>query len=431
MKALVGRVRGWTLWGLPRRAVAYVLLVDLAAAAAIGYGLWSTSLRGYDVLTFGVLVACGCVSVEASRRIGTPSNRTNRSYKDLLSAWTLPIALLLPPVYAALAPIPLYLLTQVRVTRLPPVKRTFNTAAVGLEGFGAAMVYGLVAGHPDGLSRIGSPVGDPRTLAAMVAAAAVGVVFNDVLVAGVIRLVTPGTSLFRLVLDRDDLATDGGERGMGIVVAVCWTVQPLLVLAAVPPILLLQRALLHAELQEAARTDGKTRLANPAYWREVADRAVTRAAAGKLPLAVLIIDIDHFKVVNDTHGHLVGDEVLAAVAMALSGGVRPRDLVGRFGGEEFVVLLPGADLRLAQRTGERLRQRVESLPLHVGPGMPPVRVTVSIGVAALATTSPDLSTLLETADTALYAAKADGRNRVRTAGPVVDERSILGDIPAA
>lgn len=407
--------RTWALWRLPRRALGYVLAVEFAAALALVLGTWTAPFRAGDVVTFAVLVGCGALSIEVSRRVGVPSNRGNQLYKDLLSAWTLPIALLLPPVYALLAPVPLYLHTQLRVARVPPVKRTFNVAAIGLAGYVTATTHELLAGHgpPYELATL---VGTPRAIAATGVAAIVGALVNILLVAGVIRRVAPATPMRQLIADRDRVVTDAAEIGMGVVTAVCWLAAPVLVLVLLPPVLLLQRTLLHAELQEAARTDAKTRLANPEYWRHVATREVARALRGNGRLAVLLLDIDHFKRINDSHGHLVGDQVLAGLAATLTESVRPSDLVGRFGGEEFAVLLPGATLPAAARTAERIRSRVERHPVPVADGRPQLRLTVSVGAAALRSDVADLGGLLESADLALYAAKAAGRNAVRLAG---------------
>jgi diguanylate cyclase (GGDEF)-like protein len=173
--------------------------------------------------------------------------------------------------------------------------------------------------------------------------------------------------------------------------------------------------LLLAEFRDAARLDAKTGLANSGYWREVAERELTRARSGGEQVAILLVDIDHFKSVNDRYGHLTGDEVLRAVANGLTEGLRPRDLVGRFGGEEFVVLLAGSDLEQAQHTAERLRADVAAVAVATSNRPDRVQVTVSVGVAAFRDSGHSVLELLDAADTALYAAKHAGRNCVRVA----------------
>ena len=117
----------------------------------------------------------------------------------------------------------------------------------------------------------------------------------------------------------------------------------------------LRRSLMHQQLAAAARTDPKTGLLNATGWQREADAEVARALRTGTPLALLLVDVDHFKRVNDNHGHLIGDEVLRALTAELRRQVRESDVVGRFGGEEFTVLLPGTDDAGAYGIAERLR----------------------------------------------------------------------------
>jgi len=140
-------------------------------------------------------------------------------------------------------------------------------------------------------------------------------------------------------------------------------------------------------------------------------------------LAVLMVDVDHFKTVNDQHGHLVGDAVLREVTRRLSAAVRAYDSVGRYGGEEFLVLVPGCDSCDMLENAERLRRAIADQPIETVAG--PLAVTVSLGAASIRPTiddHPSFEGLLRAADDALYEAKAKGRNRVESAGaqlPVV------------
>lgn len=203
---------------------------------------------------------------------------------------------------------------------------------------------------------------------------------------------------------------DAVELCVGITVAILVQLSPLLLAIAVPPTLLLQRSLLYQQLQTAARTDPKTGLLNAPTWEQAAVNEISRARSTQGRTAVLIIDIDHFKRVNDSHGHLFGDQVLLGVATTIAQELRQSDLLGRFGGEEFVVLLPGADIEEAGRVAERLRARVGGMEIAVD-GVP-VAITVSVGVAVAGDHGDDLVELLTAADLALYRAKETGRNRV-------------------
>jgi len=182
-----------------------------------------------------------------------------------------------------------------------------------------------------------------------------------------------------------------------------------LCLLVVVPTIALLRGVIGRELEAAARFDAKTGLLNAAAWEELTRRELVRAQRGGHPVAVLLVDIDRFKAVNDRHGHLVGDAVLRDVAGALSGGVRASDAVGRFGGEEFVVVLPEAGAGEALRIAERLRLRIGDLSVLLSGDAP---LSASIGVACAPLDGTELTDLMLAADAALYRAKERGRNRV-------------------
>lgn len=171
---------------------------------------------------------------------------------------------------------------------------------------------------------------------------------------------------------------------------------------------------LEAELRRMATTDALCEVANRRYLLEQAEMETQRCKSSSRPLSVLCLDIDHFKAVNDRHGHAAGDRVLQAVARALVETVRPQvDLVARVGGEEFVILLPGTTFEEAQLQAERVRQSVQAASTATTASGGSLSVTCSIGVASL-DTKESFSSLLNRGDRALYRAKEQGRNRVRT-----------------
>jgi diguanylate cyclase (GGDEF)-like protein len=172
---------------------------------------------------------------------------------------------------------------------------------------------------------------------------------------------------------------------------------------------------MHSQLVAEARVDSKTGLLNAATWERESTAEINRAMRTHSPLAVALLDIDHFKAVNDTHGHLAGDKVLRAVSDALGGLLRTYDLAGRFGGEEFVVLLPQTGEADARQIAERLRAHIGSLsvPVTDAPDAASISVTVSIGLATLDVGRREITELLAAADAALYYAKETGRDRVR------------------
>jgi diguanylate cyclase (GGDEF)-like protein len=178
--------------------------------------------------------------------------------------------------------------------------------------------------------------------------------------------------------------------------------------------LMVRRFMMHAQLVAQSRIDTKTGLLNASTWEREASVEIVRALRTGIPLALALADIDHFKMVNDTYGHLVGDKALRAVTDGLRGQLRSYDLAGRFGGEEFVILLPHARESDALNIAERLRAHVASLSIPVGDDSesgPAVKVTISVGVASLGGVTRELADLVAAADAALYCAKEAGRNR--------------------
>jgi len=181
--------------------------------------------------------------------------------------------------------------------------------------------------------------------------------------------------------------------------------------------LALQNAITFDRLSTMAVTDSLTGLHNHRFCEEFVRKHLMAAQRSKRNCGFLLVDIDHFKGFNDRFGHQAGDAVLRGVATALLASIRAADLAGRYGGEEFMVALPGADLPTAQVVAERIRQNI--LEISIG-GTTDERVSASIGVSGYPECATNLTQLFASADVALYAAKAAGRNRVVTA-PKIEE----------
>lgn len=162
---------------------------------------------------------------------------------------------------------------------------------------------------------------------------------------------------------------------------------------------------------ELAVTDQLTGLHNRRYMRVQLESFVKRANMGGGPVSVLLCDIDHFKRVNDIHGHAAGDDVLREFGRRLNENIRPTDLACRYGGEEFVVIMPETTQALAQQAGERLRQIISGTPFTINRG-DALKITMSGGVATVIPPEDTLDLLLKRADDALYRAKSAGRNRI-------------------
>ncbi|MFC0038708.1 sensor domain-containing diguanylate cyclase [Actinomadura rayongensis] len=392
------------LSGRPSVTAVYVSVVIAVHVSLTVAALLEAPLRLNDLGTFGAILACGVVCIEASRRLGMPAGVA----RDLLSAWWLPAALLLPPAYALVVPIPLQLLLQFRVRRTLLYRRLLLMAAHGIAAAVASVLFHLVV--PDPLAGTDWVVDVTPGIPVAVGCAVLFTVISTFIVAIAAHAANPESGWKDVLWTRESLLLDLVELCVGVTVSICATISLGLLLLALPPAVLLQRSLMHQQLQAAARTDAKTGLLNAVAWQREADTELSRAQRGHESLALLLIDIDYFKRVNDTHGHLVGDQVLIGVASTLCHQLRDYDIVGRFGGEEFVVLLPGADTVEACRVAERLRGRVRRLAVPAEEGT--VSVTISIGVALFRMHGADMIEMLAAADLALYRAKQSGRDRV-------------------
>jgi ATP-binding cassette ChvD family protein len=404
----------WPLFANSVPAICYMLAVLTGYCVLAGFELASTPLRRPDLVLFAALMACGAVCVEATRRLGQPAGVS----RDLLSAWWLPVALLLPPAYALAAPAFLGVLFYLRVRRGPVYRRALSTAALGLAGSCASVLFRWLApvapqAGPAGWLTYPGPrewFARPQQAGVAVCCAVVFAVLNTCLIALAAWLAESDGKLADMMWDRERMLLDLTETCVGVLVTIACALSALLLCVALPPVLLLQRSLLHQQLKAAARTDAKTGLLNAATWQREADQEIARALRREEPVAVLLTDIDHFKKVNDTHGHLIGDDVLRGLAAELRQQVRETDLVGRFGGEEFAILLPDTTVEEACRIAERLRRGAGLI--QVLAEQTAVGVTISVGVSALGQHGHDLFELLATADLALYRAKNTGRDRV-------------------
>jgi len=404
----MGSVRAWPVLSLPKWSRRFVLAVPVAAAIGTGFAAASTPWRVSQVPLFAALLACGAVAIEAMRQVRTPHGTAVR---DMQPVWYLVIAVLLPPVYAALAPIPLTALKQWRVRRNLVHRRVFSAAANSL-GYGCASVVFHIS--PAVGSDPGSGTHALAWTAAVAACELVGRIINTGLIATAVRLSDPVSRIRDMLFTRDTALSDLIELSLGVITVLVVSIDPVLMICVLPSVVLQRRFLMHAQLVAEARIDSKTGLLNAAAWQREAVTELSRASRGRARPSVAMIDVDHFKRVNDTHGHLAGDLVLRAIADRLKAQLRADDLIGRFGGEEFAILLPGTGSIEAGRIAERLRASIADEPIAIGDGRSDglrAVVTISVGVAAIAAAC-DLNDLIAAADSAVYRAKNAGRNRV-------------------
>ena len=409
------RLAGWALWRLPPALRWYVTAVIAAAAAAAVIAALLTTWRARDGVLFGLLACFGAAAVELTRRTTEPAGHI----KDVHGIWLIPVALLLPPVYSLAAPAITFALLQFRTRRTIVHRQVFSAAATGLALAAASAAAGVTRSRLPWLWPGPAAHTGPWLLAAA-GCALVWSVGSQALVIGAVKLSDRTVSIRTQLLTREPLLNDACELAAGLLLAAAVAAaSAVLLLPALPLVIVLQRSCRHAQLLSGARIDAKTGLLNAAAWRTEAAVQLTRAERTGSPAAVAIADLDHFKAINDTHGHLAGDAVLAAAAATLRTGLRPYDLLGRFGGEEFTILLPGTGAAEALQVADRIRASLAACPIPAVAPRDPLHVTISIGIAATASlASYDLNDLLTAADAALYTAKNAGRNTTRlAAGP--------------
>jgi diguanylate cyclase (GGDEF)-like protein len=403
--ALRSPVRGWPVWQLPRWLAACVTAVIAAYAAAVAGALASTPVRPGDLRLCAVFIGCGAASVELTHRAGEREGLA----RDVYAIWDLPAAVLLPPLYALVIPLPRALLTEWRIRRTLLHRRAYSTAAPCLANAAASLVFRSTLPALCGGGGSGGHAPTWITLAA--GCGLISMAIQACLILPPFKATAaPGTQLRSLVLGQEAVCNQVTELCLAVLTTFAAAHSALALVVALPLVIVLQRSLRHASLAAAARTDAKTGLLNAGAWQREAALEVTRARA-QTPLAVAIADIDHFKAVNDTCGHLAGDAVLAAVSAAMRDLLRDCDLCGRFGGEEFALLLPRTAAAQALEITERIRQGISQLAIPRD-GTAAIRVTISIGVAVPSQARRTLDDLLAAADHALYQAKRSGRDRV-------------------
>jgi diguanylate cyclase (GGDEF)-like protein len=398
-------VRDWPLWTLRRPALAYWLLVDAGALAMVVYVIASSPQpEPGEIARFAAIAGtAGVVIIGSSiysHRIGESERNPWAAHLCYLTAGViaLPCNLLVLLLFGPA-------LHGVLASRPDSHRWVFTLSATALSLFGTRYLIGWAK---------------PETeLLVMVFGAAVLLIVRAGIIALGLKLRSPHAPADEVVGEPIDAVLGIVAVSIGGLMGFVAAATPVHALMAAAPMALLERAAQLPHWRRSAQRDAKTGLANAVHWDGRARYELAKARVRDRPMAVMLLDLDHFKRVNDRIGHLAGDAALSAIALLLSGTVRRGDLVGRFGGEEFVVLLPDAEPAIARSVAQRVRHAVADLAVttvgtdgreHLLTGL-----TVSIGVATTQRFGYELPDLLVAADAALLAAKGYGRNLVEMA----------------
>jgi diguanylate cyclase (GGDEF)-like protein len=410
-RRVLERLSSWQIWIIPNPLRSYVLGVTAMGAGscvtAAVVNAWTVS----DLARFAALLACAVVAIEATRHVKEIHGALSR---DLQTVWYLAIAVGLPPAYAFLAPAPLTVYKLWRMPQMIVYRRVFSNATLSLAYGCASLTFhyfpkDIAGAHPGT---------DSHALAWTGAVAFCGIIgwlINHVLLLVAIKLSDPTARFRELLGTRESITSDLVELSLAVTVSLIVAINAVLMVLALPSIVLYRRYLMNAQRIAHARMDADTGLLNAVTWRREATAEFSRAQRTHAPLAVAMVDIDHFKSINETTGQAVGDQLLRDIAGMMREQLPGHDLIGRFGGQEFAILLPQTSREEARHLSERLRDRIAGEPIAIESGSHAgyvFRLTVSIGVAVLNESRRALAELIGEADWALDRAKSTGWSKV-------------------
>ncbi len=411
--------RRWELRSVPASARIFLLVVELAALAVTVRLLMTESMTASDWKRFAVLAVMALGYAEAGARVERLkrylSPGGDKVVSNQASVWAFAAVLTLPAGWAGTLIALLYLQAMVQRSRDKtgvPYRVVFAGSTMILSAEAASAVLGAFG------------TGDPLRVGLLASAAVVLALVSFTLVnfwllLGGMWLTRRPPSLRSLLPDTEAFSYEFATLVLGIVTAEFLVHTPALTPVAIILAAYLHRSSLVNSLHRAARTDTKTGLPNLTAWTQHAEAVLSHSQRHRQPVTVLFCDLDDFKAVNDTHGHLVGDQVLVAVAQTLRRELRGHDGIGRFGGDEFVVVLDSVDPAETQQIAARLRSAIGALEFDND-----LRISVSLGIAHHAPDQvrPDLQELLREADSDLRTVKSSRPSQVQRATP--DPRTL-------
>jgi diguanylate cyclase (GGDEF)-like protein len=378
-----------------------VLLMGLALSVIAVSGIAPAQenwLAGAILTTLAIVTQL--LDVESGRQI----------YYPHLFCFFAGLLLLSPGLFVGLVLVP-HLVEWVykRATGNPNLRdwylQPFNISAHVIAGISAALLYRLLSGGSLTLYT-------GAAVMAALAAAAAYMLLNHLLI-GLALFFARGLSWQQSqIMGVDSLLSDFVVLLMGYTTAILWNSNPWLITLALAPLVTIQRALMVPGLKQAAALDSKTGLLNAQNFNKHFQAELDRARRFDHPLAVIMADLDLLREINNSYGHLAGDSVIIGLSRIIREQTREYDLAGRFGGEEFALVLPETNLQAALSFAERLRRTVEATPFLAPASDELVRATLSLGVACFPEHGVTITELTHAADVALYEAKFRGRNCV-------------------
>jgi diguanylate cyclase (GGDEF)-like protein len=408
---LVRNVQAWQLWELAPSSRSYILFITILPFVIVPFAAVQTHWRWSQIVIFLALLACGAVALESTRVV---SEAHGTVLRDLQTVWYLAIAITLPPVYALLAPLPLTAYRLWRIRRGRVYRRVFSSATISLAYGATCLVFHEVPRSVAGAS----PGSDSHALiwtGVVAGCGALAWIINNGLLLVAILLIDPQAGIRAMFGSREALTFDFTELSLAVSLSLVIAINPVLMALGLPTIVLYRRYLMSAQLVMQARIDAKTGLLNAGTWQREAEVELLRASRANAPLALAMVVIDHFSEVNETAGQAVRDQLLRDIAVIMKDQLGGHDLIGRFGSEEFAILLPHTGRTEARRISERLRDHVAAEPIAIESGSHAgyvFRMTVSIGVAVMDESRRALAELIGAAATALDQARRTGWSKV-------------------
>jgi diguanylate cyclase (GGDEF)-like protein/putative nucleotidyltransferase with HDIG domain len=394
---------------MSNRAWVYIWGVFLLGSSISVLTCFNLTVTPADISLFTTLL--GLATLAQLFKVEAPSHTL---YYATPIFWFAGILLLPPFLYVLLVLVPLLIeWTKERLIHSDHLRawylQPFNIAMYTIAGLGARWTY-IILDAENTLFKT------PIAIFAVISAACMYVFLNHFLLAVALMLARGKSLRESAALDQENLLVEMVLLCLGYLIAIVYGLNPWLIIPTITPLALLYRALKVPQLKQEAQIDAKTGLLNARYFRKRFEEELDRAERFNRPLAFIMADLDLLRTINNTYGHLAGDVVLEGIGQAIRRTIRHYDIAGRFGGEEFAIVLPETDQFEAQVLAERIRKAVEESGFSVATSPTPIHATMSLGIACFPADATTATEINHKADVAVYQAKVQGRNRVICVG---------------